>query len=209
MELARASGFGLSRGRILIPTPRLVWLARKALAKAKVVESLEMVPGEGEVRLHLVLQLMGNTTRVVVRAAVASLHLADSGGALRLRLLEPPTVSGKQGGKGGGLLGMIGAFGGAALTSMGPNGIVQTVAEFLGPPLSAHGDLLTLDLGAIPVVKKLVRRMAPVGVLGDVLHVTGAHFRPGGLEIAVRVRPSVAARAIAARILGKKRSGAE
>ena len=73
----------------------------------RVVESLEMVPGEGDVRLHLVLKMMGNSTRVAVRAAVATLHLAKSGGALRLRLLEPPTFAGKHGGKSGGVLGMI------------------------------------------------------------------------------------------------------
>ncbi len=202
LELARASGVGLARGKILIPTPRLVWLARRALAKAKVVESLEMVPGDGDVRLHLVLKMMGNSTRVAVRAAVATLHLAKSGGALRLRLLEPPSFAGKSGGKSGGVLGMLGAFGEAALTSMGPRGIVQTVAEFMGPPLSAHGDLLMLDLGAIPAVKKLVRRPTPVGEVGDLLHVTGAHFRPGGLEVAVRLRPRAAVNAIADRLMG-------
>ena len=173
-----------------------------ALAKAKVVESLEMVPGEGDVRLHLVLKMMGNSTRVAVRAAVATLHLAKSGGALRLRLLEPPTFAGKHGGKSGGVLGMIGAFGEAALSSMGPAGIVQTVAEFMGPPLSAHGDLLMLDLGAIPAVKQLMLNGTPVGDVGDLLHVTGANFRPGGLEVSVRLRPMAAMTSLRGRMLG-------
>lgn len=202
LELARASGMGLARGRILIPTPRLVWLARRALAKAKVVESLEMVPGEGDVRLHLVIKMMGNSTRVAVRAAVATLHLAKSGGALRLRLLEPPTFAGKHGGKSGGVLGMLGAFGEAALSSMGPSGIVQTVAEFMGPPLSAHGDLLMLDLGAIPAVNKILLNATPVGDVGDLLHVTGANFRPGGLEVSVRLRPMTAVSKLRGRLLG-------
>ena len=204
MELLRASGVSLLRGRVLVPTPRLVAIARKATEKAKVVESIEMVPADGEVRLHLVIKMMGSSTRVVVRAAVASFHLAASGGALRLRLLEAPTFSGKNGGKTTGLLGMIGAFGEAALSSMGPEKIAQTVAEFMGPPLSARGDLLTLDLGAIPAVQTLLARPTAMGKIGEVVHVTGARFRPGGLEIALKVRPRVAVRAMRERVFGAK-----
>lgn len=188
LELVRASGFGLLRGRILIPTPRLVSIARDALAKVKVVESLELVPAEGEVRIHLVLRMMGNATRVVVRVGVASFHLNERGGALRLRLLEPPTFAGKYGGKSGGVLGMIGAFGEAALSSMGPEKIVATVAEFLGPPLTAKDDMLMVDLGSIPAIKKNLARETVVGKIGEIANVSGARFRPGGLEISLSIQ---------------------
>lgn len=201
IDLLRASGLGLLRGRVLIPTPRLVAIARQALAKVKVVESLELVPADGEVRIHLVLQMMGNATRVVVRVGVASFHLSERGGALMLRLLEPPTFAGKHGGKSGGVLGMIGAFGEAALSSMGPERIVATVAEFLGPPLRAKGDMLVIDLGAIPAVKKGLARETPVGVVGEVVNVSGARFRPGGLEITVQMRAKTMFGALRDRVL--------
>jgi hypothetical protein len=204
LDLLRASGFGLFRGRLVIPTPRLEAIAQKATAKVKVVESIRMVPAEGEVRMHLVLNMMGSATRVVVRAAIASFHLAASGGALRLRLLESPTFSGKHGGKSEGLLGMIGAFGEAALTSMGPEKIAQTVAEFLGPPLSARGDLLMIDLGALPPIKKALQRDTPVGKVGDLVNVTGAKFRAGGLEIGVQVRPRAAVLSLGSRLFTRR-----
>lgn len=211
-DVLRASGLRLARGRLTIPTPRLVEVARAASAKAMsgtsearspnrfasrgsesraiAVESIDLVPGDGEVRIHLVLKMMGDATRVVVRASIASLHLASVGGALRLRLLEAPTFGGKNGGKGAqGMLGMLGAFGQAALSSMGPEGIAQTVAQYIGPPLSAHRDLLSIDLGAIPSVRKLLLRETPVGRVGEIVHVTGASFHPGGLEVALHVRP--------------------
>jgi hypothetical protein len=199
LEIARASGLGLTRGRLLVPTPRLVALARSALASTKAVESIEIVPGDGDVRLHLVLRMMGSSSRVVVRAAVASLSLAADGGALQLRLLESPTFAAKHGGKAGGVMGVLGAFGEAALASMGPERIVQTVAELIGPPLEAIADHLTLDLGQIPAVRKLVQRMTPLGRVGDLVQVTGASFRPSGLEIALRVRPKAAVTTVRAR----------
>ncbi len=189
LEVVRASGFGLLRGKILVPTPRIVAIVRQGLANVKVVESFEIVPADGEARMHLVLQMMGNAQRVVVRLAVASFHLHDKGGALRLRLLESPTFAGKHGGKGGGLLGMIGAFGEAALTSMGPEKIVATVAEFLGKPLKAKDDMLIIDIGQIPSLKKALARETVIGKIGDIVNVTGARFRPGGLEITVQLRP--------------------
>jgi hypothetical protein len=189
IDVVRASGFGLLRGQFLLPTPRLVAIARQALAKVKAVESLELVPAEGEVRIHLVLQMMGNATRVVVRVGVAAFHLSERGGSLMLRLLEPPTFAGRHGGKSGGVLGMIGAFGEAALTSMGPERIVATVAEFLGSPLRAKDDLLIVDLAGIPAIKKALAQETPVGVVGELVNVTGARFRPGGLEISVQMRP--------------------
>ncbi len=192
LEVARASGLGLARGRLLVPTPRLVTLARSALAGTKAVESIEIVPGDGDVRLHLVLRMMGSSNRVVVRAAVAALDLAADGGALRLRLLESPTFAARNGGKAAGVMGVLGAFGEAALASMGPQRIVQTVAELIGPPLEAKADQLTLDLGQIPAVKRLVQRQTPLGRVGDLLHVTGACFRPAGLEIALAARPAAA-----------------
>jgi hypothetical protein len=200
LEIARASGLGLARGRLLVPTPRLLAMARGALASTKAVESMELVPGDGEARLHLVLRMMGSSTRVVVRASVAALHLSSEGGALRLRLLESPTFAGKHGGKAGGMMGVIGAFGEAALASMGPERIVQTVADLIGPPLEAFGDLLTLDLGRIPAVKRAVTRETPLGRVGDLVHVTGAKFRPGGLEIGLRVRPKIAIAKVRARL---------
>lgn len=190
MDVARASGLRLARGRLTIPTPRLVEVARAATAKAKVVESIDLVPADDEVRIHLVLRMMGDATRVVVRASIASLHLASLGGALRLRLLEAPTFAGKNGGKSAqGMLGMLGAFGQAALTSMGPEGIAQTVAQYMGPPLSAHRDLLSIDLGAVSAVQKLLGRETPLGRVGEIVYVTGATFHPGGLEVALKVRP--------------------
>ncbi|GAC1353054.1 MAG: hypothetical protein NVSMB1_22300 [Polyangiales bacterium] len=192
LELIRASGWGLSKGRLLLPTARLTWLARRALTKAKMIESLEMVTGNDEVRLNLVMKLMGNATRASVRASVSSLHVNRHGGALKLRLLETPTFAGMTGGKGGGLLGMMGAFGGAALASMGPKKILQSIAELLGPPLSAKGDVLILDLGRIPAVKQLVCTPTPFGLLGDLVHVVGARFQPLGLEVVFQVRPRAA-----------------
>ncbi len=188
LELVRASGFGLLRGRVVIPTSRLNAVAKQATAKVKVVESIDLVPTEGEVRMHLVLNLMNSATRVVVRAAIASFHLSGDRGALRLRLLEPPTFAGKNGGKAPGMLGMVGAFGEAALTSMGPEGIARTVAEFIGGPLSALGDMLSIDLGSILQVKQALLRQTPVGRIGDAVHVSGARFRPGGLEIGLQLR---------------------
>src|SRR5215472_5231480 len=115
MDVARASGLRLWRGRLTIPTPRLVEVARAATKKAKVVESIDLVPADGEVRIHLVLRMMGDATRVVVRASIASLHMASQGGAIRLRLLEAPLFAGTNGGKSAqGMLGMLGAFGQAA-----------------------------------------------------------------------------------------------
>jgi hypothetical protein len=204
LDLLRASGLGLLRGRIVIPTPRLVAIARQATAKVKVVESIDLVPADGEVRIHLVLNMMGSSTRVVVRATVASFHLAQVGGALRLRLLEAPTFSGKNGGKAQGMLGMIGAFGEAALTSMGPEKIAQTVAEFLGPPLSARGDLLMIDLGAIPAVKKALSRETPLGMIGNLVHVTGAKFRAGGLDVGLDLRPRAAVRSFTSRLFARR-----
>jgi hypothetical protein len=214
LEIVRASGIGLLRGKVTIPTPRLVSIARQATAKVKVVESIDLVPADGEARLHLVLAMMGDVTRVVVRAAVASFHLAsgrDVGGqlrvvgALRLRLLEPPTFAGRFGGKSGGILGMIGAFGEAALASMGPEKITSTVAEFMGPPLSARGDVLSIDLAALPQVRKALARATPLGSVGELVHVTGARFRPGGLELTLRLRPRVAVSALVTTVLGRRR----
>ncbi len=202
MELARASGAGLLRGRLTIPTHRLVAIARGALEKVKVVQAFDMVPGDGDVRMHLTLQMMGSTTRVVVRASIASFHVARGGGALRLRLLEAPTFAGKNGGKSEGVLGMIGAFGEAALSSMGPEGIAQTVAHFIGPPLSARGDLLSVDLGAIPALRRAMGNETPVGAVGDLVHVRGARFRPGGLEVSLQVRPSAAITSLRTRFFG-------
>jgi hypothetical protein len=204
LEVVRASGLRLARGKILIPTPRLVAIARGALAKTKALESIDLVCGEGDARLHLVLRMMGNATRVVVRAQVATLHLSADGGALRLRLMESPTFAGKHGGKAGGMIGMLGAVGEAALASMGPERIVATVAELIGPPLSAFGDLLVLDLGAIPAVKRAVQRVTAVGRVGDLIHVTGASFRPRGLEISVRARPRVVIEVLRGRIGGRR-----
>jgi hypothetical protein len=203
IDVARASGLGLLRGRVLLPTPRLVALARAALASVKAVEGLELVPADGEVRIHLVVQMMGQSTRVVVRVAVAAFHLDARGGSLRLRLLEPPTFAGKHGGRSGGVLGMIGAFGEAALSSMGPERILATVAEFLGPPLAAKGDTLIVDLGKIPALAKALSRETGVGKLGELVYVSGARFRPGGLEIFLRARPKTAiegVRRLAARV---------
>ncbi|GAC1537992.1 MAG: hypothetical protein NVS3B10_02420 [Polyangiales bacterium] len=195
-DVARSSGLSLARGKVTIPTPRLVEIARTAAAKAKMVRSIDLVPADGEVRVHLTLEMMGDTTRIVVRAAVAAFHLASSGGALRLRLLEAPTFAGTSR-KSGGLLGMLGAFGGAALTSMGPEGIAGTLAEFLGPPLSARGDLLSVDLGSVPAVRALLERPTPLGRIGDLVHVVGARFRPGGLELSLALRPRSMVRAFA------------
>jgi hypothetical protein len=190
MDVARASGLRLARGRVTIPTARLVEVARAATTKAKVVESIDLVPADGEVRIHLVLRMMGDATRVVVRAGIASLHMASRGGAIRLRLLEAPLFAGKAGGKSPqGMLGMLGAFGQAALSSMGPEGIAQTVAQYMGPPLSAQRDLLSIDLGAVPKVNELLSRETPVGRIGEIVHVTGAQFHPGGLEVSLKVRP--------------------
>src|SRR3954471_5257972 len=80
-EVLRASGIGLLRGKVLIPTPRLVAIARQALAKVSVVESIELVPAEGEVRVHLVMRMMGNVTRVVVRVGVASFAINERSSA--------------------------------------------------------------------------------------------------------------------------------
>jgi hypothetical protein len=188
LEVLRASGVGLLAGRVLLPTPRLVAIARQGLAKVKVVESIDLVPGEGEVRIQTVLQMAGSATRVVVRFAIASFHINEKGGALMLRLLEPPTFSGKNGGKGGGLLGMIGTFGEAALTSLGPEKTLQALAEFVGPPVKARNDLLIVDLGSIPQLKKALGQETVVGRVGEVVNVSGANFRPGGLEITLQIR---------------------
>lgn len=201
-EVLRASGIGLLRGKILIPTPRLVAIARQGLAKVSAVESIELVPAEGEVRIHLVLRMMGNATRVVVRVGVASFAINERGGALRLRLLEPPTFAGKYGGKSGGVLGMIGAFGEAALTSMGPEKIVATVAEFLGPPLSAKDDMLNIDLGSIPALKKSLAKETVVGRIGEIVNVSGARFRPGGLEITLGIQRRPIFQSLSRRIFG-------
>jgi hypothetical protein len=105
-------------------------------------------------------------------------------------LLEAPLFAGTNGAKTPqGMLGMLGAFGQAALSSMGPEGIAQTVAQYMGPPLSAHRDLLSLDLGAVSKVQELLARETPLGRVGEIVHVTGANFRPGGLEIALKPRP--------------------
>lgn len=202
LEVVRASGLGLLSGHILLPTHQLVALVRKGAAKAKLVESIDLVPGDGDARLHVVLQMGGSATRVVVRIALASFYLSESGGALRFRFLESPSFAGKNGGRGAGLLGMLGAFGSAALNSMGPEGIVQTVAEFLGPPLSARGDLLTVDLGGIPALQKALLRDTPLGRVGELVNVTGARFKPTGLEITVKVRPRSALSALRSRFLG-------
>jgi hypothetical protein len=203
MDVARASGLRLARGRLTIPTPRLVEVARAATKKAKVVESIDLVPADGEVRIHLVLRMMGDATRVVVRAGIASLHVASQGGAIRLRLLEAPLFAGTNGGKTPqGMLGMLGAFGQAALSSMGPEGIAQTVAQYMGPPLSAQRDLLSIDLGAVPKVQELLVRETPVGRVGEIVHVTGAHFHPGGLEVSLRVRPRPMLATLASSIVG-------
>ncbi len=193
-DVVRASGFGLARGRIVVPTAQLVALARKATSKAKPLRSIDLVPGEGDVRIHLLLEMMGAETRVVVRAAVAGLQIKGNGGALRLRLVEPPTFSGRYGGKAPGMLGLIGAFSDAALTSLGPAGIAQALAQYLGGPLTAEGDVLTIDLGAIPALKTGLARVTPLGTVGDLVHVTGARFRPGGLEIGLEVKARTAAR---------------
>jgi hypothetical protein len=200
LDVLRASGLGLAKGRVVIPTGQLVAFVRKAAAKAKAVHQIDLVPGDGDVRIHLLLKLMGAETRVVVRAAVAGLQVAGHGGALRLRLVEAPTFSGRYGGKAPGMLGMIGAFGDAALSSLGPTGIAQTVAEFLGAPLSAHGDVLSIDLGAIPAVARALSKPTPLGPVGDLVHVTGARFRAGGLEIGLEVRPRVAVRSLLGKV---------
>jgi hypothetical protein len=137
-----------------------------------------------------------------VRASIASFHLAKDGGALRLRLLEAPTFAGKNGGKTDGMLGMLGAFGEAALSSMGPEGIAQTVARFIGPPLSARGDLLNVDLGSIAALKRALANETPVGAVGDLVHVSGARFRPGGLEISLRPQPRAVVSSLRARLFG-------
>lgn len=188
LDVLRASGIGLLAGRVLIPTPRIVAIARQGIAKVKVIESIDLVPGEGEVRIHTVLQMAGSATRVVVRFSIAAFHVNDKGGALLLRLLEPPTFSGKNGGKGGGLLGMIGTFGEAALTSMGPEKILLTLAEFIGPPVKARNDLLIVDLGSIPQLKKALGQETVLGRVGEVVNVVGANFRPGGLEITLQIQ---------------------
>jgi hypothetical protein len=203
LEVARASGMSLLRGRVTVPTTRIIAIVRGALEKVKVVESFDLVPGEGDVRIHLVLQMMGSATRVVVRASIASFYVFKDGGALRLRLLDAPSFAGKNGGKTEGMLGMLGAFGEAALSSMGPEGIAQTVARFIGSPLSAHGDLLSVDLGAIPAVKRALRNATPLGPVGDLVHVTGASFRPGGLEIALQLRPRAAWGTLRSRFFGR------
>lgn len=202
IDVLRASGLGLLAGRVLIPTPRLANIARQALAKVKVVESIDLVPAEGEVRIHLVIQMMGNATRVVVRVGIAAFHLNEKGGALFLRLLEPPTFAGKNGGKSGGLLGMIGAFGEAALTSMGPDKIVQTVAEFLGKPLRAKGDLLIIELGNIPKLKEMLGKETVLGRVGEIVNVSGANFRPGGLEVTVQLHRKPIFASLRQRFLG-------
>jgi len=203
MDVARASGLRLARGRVTIPTPRLVEVARAATAKAKVVESIDLVPAEGEVRMHLVLRMMGDSTRVVVRAAIASLHMATLGGALRLRLLEAPLFAGRTAGRSPqGVMGMLGAFGQAALSSMGPEGIAQTVAQYMGPPLSAQRDLLSIDLGAVPAVSKLLARETPLGRIGEIVHVVGASFHPGGLDVSLRVRPRPMLASLATSLVG-------
>ncbi len=199
LEIARASGLGLARGKLLLPTPRLVALARSALESAKTIESLELVPDEGDARLHLVLRVMGTSTRLVVRAAVAALELRADGGVLGLRLLEAPTLASKDGGRATGVMGVLGAFGGAALASMGPERIVQTVAELIGRPLEASADRLTVDLGKVAAIRKIVQRPTPLGRLGDLIQVTGARFRPDGLELSLRVRPEAALASLRAR----------
>jgi hypothetical protein len=202
LEVLRASGIGLLAGRVLIPTPRLAAIARQALAKVKVVESIDLVPADGEVRIHLVLNMMGSSSRVVVRVGIAAFHLNEKGGALFLRLLEPPTFAGKNGGKSGGLLGMIGAFGEAALTSMGPNKIVETVAEFLGKPIRAKNDLLIIDLGSIAKLKDALMKETIFGRVGEVVNVTGANFRPGGLEVTVQLQRRSVLKTLRTRFLG-------
>jgi hypothetical protein len=202
IEVLRASGIGLLAGRVLIPTPRLAAIARQALAKVSVVESIDLVPADGEVRIHLVLNMMSSTSRVVVRVGIAAFHLNEKGGALFLRLLEPPTFAGKNGGKSGGLLGMIGAFGEAALTSMGPEKILQTVAEFLGKPIRAKGDLLIVELGNIPKLKEMLAKETVLGRVGEVVNVSGANFRPGGLEITVQVHRKTIISSLRQRFLG-------
>ncbi len=202
LEVLRASGLGLLSGRVLLPTHRLVAAVRMGAAKVKLIESIDLVPGDGDARLHVVLQMNGSATRVVVRIALASFYVSDAGGALRFRFLEAPSFAGKHGGRGAGLLGMLGAFGSAALTSMGPEGIVQTVAEFMGPPLSARGDLLTIDLGSIPALQKALLKDTPLGRVGELVHVSGARFKPGGLEVTLRVRPRTAIAALRSRLLG-------
>lgn len=202
LEVLRASGIGLLAGRVLIPTPRLAAIARQALSKVKSVESIDLVPAEGEVRIHLVLNMMGSASRVVVRVGIAAFHLNEKGGALFLRLLEPPTFAGKNGGKSGGLLGMIGAFGEAALTSMGPDKIVQTVAEFLGKPLRAKNDLLILDLGSIGKVREALTKDTLFGRVGEIANVTGANFRPGGLEVTVQLQRRTIFNSLRTRFLG-------
>lgn len=202
LEVLRASGIGLLAGRVLIPTPRLVAIARQGLAKVKVVESIDLVPGEGEVRIHLVLQMAGSATRVVVRFSIAAFHINEKGGALLLRLLEPPTFSGKNGGKGGGLLGMIGTFGEAALSSMGPERILLTIAEFIGPPIKARNDLLIVELGKIPQLKKALGQETVLGKVGEVVNVSGANFRPGGLEITLQIQRKTIFSSLRQRFLG-------
>ena len=201
-EVLRASGIGLLAGRVLIPTPRLAAIARQALSKVKVVESIDLVPADGEVRIHLVLNMMGSASRVVVRMGIAAFHLNEKGGALFLRLLEPPTFAAKNGGKNAGLLGMMGAFGEAALTSMGPDKIVQTVAEYLGKPLRAKNDLLIIDLGAIPALRETLARETVLGRIGEVVNVAGANFRPGGLEVTVQLQRRTIFNTLSRRFLG-------
>lgn len=202
LEVLRASGIGLLAGRVLIPTPRLAAIARQGLAKVKVVESIDLVPADGEMRIHLVLNMMGSASRVVVRVGIAAFHLNEKGGALFLRLLEPPTFAGKNGGKSNGLLGMIGAFGEAALTSMGPDKIVQTVAEFLGGPVRAKNDLLILDLGSIGKLKETLVKETIFGRVGEVVNVRGANFRQGGLEVTVQLQRKTIFSSLRTRFLG-------
>lgn len=201
-EVLRASGVGLLAGRVLIPTPRLVALARQGIAKVKVVESIDLSTADGEVRINMVLNMMGSTSRVVVRVGIAAFHLNEKGGAFLLRLLEPPTFAGKNGGKSNGLLGMIGTFGEAALTSMGPEKIVQTVAEFIGKPVRAKNDLLIVDLGAIPKLKETLAKETVLGRVGEIVNITGANFRPGGLEITVQLQRRTIFSALRTRFLG-------
>src|SRR5262249_38497445 len=85
---------------------------------------------------------------------------------------------------------------------MGPEGIAQTVAQYMGPPLSAQRDLLSIDLGAVPKVNELLLRDTPLGPVGEIVHVTGASFRPGGLEIALKVRPRPMLASLAASVVG-------
>lgn len=201
-DVLRASGIGLLAGRVLIPTPRLTAIARQGLAKVKVVESIDLVPAEGEMRIHLVLNMMGSTSRVVVRVGIAALHLNEKGGGLFLRLLEPPTFAAKNGGKSNGLLGMLGTFGEAALTSMGPDKICATVAEFIGKPLRAKNDLLIIDLGAIPKLRDMLVKETILGRIGEVVNVTGASFRPGGLEVTVQLQRKKIFNSLSRRFLG-------